>query len=89
MRSFDGIALELGERHEGHNRTAIDVGAGDTEAAVKASLLRTLTTCCAPGGPIGITMRPSGFSCCRSGGGTWSMPQVTMILSNGAISSQP
>ena len=28
-------------------------------------------------------MMPSGFSCCSSGGGMWSMPQVTMILSNG------
>jgi len=27
-------------------------------------------------------MIPFGLSCCSSGGGTWSMPQVTMILSN-------
>jgi len=25
----------------------------------------------------------------QQGGGMWSMPQVTMILSNGAASSQP
>src|SRR5271166_1837772 len=48
-----------------------------------------LITCCAPGGPTGITMIPSGVSCCNSGGGMWSMPQVTMILSKGANSSQP
>ena len=36
-----------------------------------------------------MTMVPVGFNCCKSGGGMWSMPQVTMILSNGAASSQP
>src|SRR5579862_8248967 len=44
--------------------------------------LTTLSTRCAPGGPTGMTMMPSGLSCWSSGGGTWSMPQVTMILSN-------
>src|ERR1700682_5361764 len=34
----------------------------------------TFRTCWAPGGPTGITMMPSGLSCCRSGGGTWAMP---------------
>jgi hypothetical protein len=34
-------------------------------------------------------MIPPGFNCCSSGGGMWSIPQVTMILSNGAASSQP
>ena len=29
-------------------------------------------------------MIPLGFNCCSSGGGIWSMPQVTMILSKGA-----
>jgi signal transduction histidine kinase len=43
----------------------------------------------APGGPTGITIRPPALSCCSNGGGTWSMPQVTMILSNGPASSQP
>jgi hypothetical protein len=42
---------------------------------------------CAPGGPTGITMMPFGRNCASSGGGMWSMPQVTMILSNGAASS--
>src|SRR5512145_2926807 len=40
---------------------------------------------CAPGGPTGMTMMPPVLSCCSSGGGMWSMPQVTMILSNGAV----
>ena len=44
---------------------------------------------CAPGGPTGMTMTPPVLSCWRRGGGTWSMPQVTMILSNGPASSQP
>src|SRR5579863_2757164 len=47
-----------------------------------ACALTTLSTRCAPGGPTGMTMIPLGLSCCSSGGGTWSMPQVTMILSN-------
>jgi hypothetical protein len=51
--------------------------------------LTTFSTRWAPGGPTGITITPFGFNCCSSGGGTWSMPQVTMILSNGPFSSQP
>src|SRR5271163_1789462 len=33
--------------------------------------LTTFTICCAPGGPIGMTMMPPVRSCCRSGGGMW------------------
>lgn len=51
--------------------------------------LITLSTCWAPGGPTGMTMTPFGLSCCNSDGGMWSMPQVTMILSNGPTLSQP
>src|ERR1700761_8764548 len=47
-----------------------------------ALVLTTLRTRWAPGGPTGITMMPPTLSCCSNGGGTWSMPQVTMILSN-------
>ena len=50
-----------------------------------ACVLTTLSTRWAPGGPTGMTMMPPGFSCCSSGGGMWSMPQVTMILSKGAV----
>ena len=42
-----------------------------------------------PGRATGITMMPLGSSCCNSGGGMWSMPQVTMILSNGAAVRVP
>ena len=54
-----------------------------------ACCLVTLSACCAPGGPTGITMMPFGFICCKSGGGIWSMAQVTMTLSKGASCSQP
>jgi hypothetical protein len=34
-------------------------------------------------------MMPFGRNWLNSGGGMWSMPQVTMILSKGPASSQP
>jgi hypothetical protein len=36
-----------------------------------------------------MTITPPTLSCCNSGGGMWSMPQVTMILSKGPASAQP
>ena len=90
VRSGNRVAFELGEGNEGHDAAAVDVGARDGDRVSSgASSFTTLSTRCAPGGPTGMTIMPPELSCCSSGGGTWSMPQVTMILSKGPASSQP
>ena len=49
----------------------------------------TRTSVCRPRDPMGITMRPPGWSCCRSGGGTWSIASLITMASKGPFSGQP
>src|SRR4051812_15768048 len=58
-------------------------------AVVPSECLSMTSSCCAsPLPPTGITSRPPGLSCSRSGGGTSGAAAVTMIESKGACSAQ-
>ena len=63
------VLMPAGQRHEGNDLAAENIRPRDVIAPSAPVVLITFKICCAPGGPMGITMIPRGCNCCSSGGG--------------------